>query len=216
MKKLLAVFLGLSLVLTGCGQQQKPKPISGTFNVVPEESNINFTSIKNQDIGVTGFFDQVSGSVSIPDNGNLNDVDGEITLSLSSLNSGLSVRDDRILEHFFETNPEGNDGENSKAVFTISSLTSETVKKLSTLNKSIKLSVLGTMKIHGESVKQSMNLLVTRTGDNEVRVTTRKPYVFNVKKFNMMEPLQKLMEVCGHGDLSLAVPIDINLTLRHA
>lgn len=216
MKRLVTVLVAVSVILAGCGQsRQQPKPITGKFNVVPSESNINFTSIKNQDVGVTGFFKDVTGTVTVPANGNINQATGKITLGLSSLNTGLSVRDERVLKHFFETNPEG-DGKNAEAVFTIESLDSENVQKLSSLNKSVKLTALGTMKIHGESVKQSMNLTVTRTGKDEVRVTTRKPYVFDIKKFNMVDPLKKLMEVCGHGDVSLAVPIEINLTLQHA
>lgn len=216
MKRLLTVLVAVSLVLTGCGQDQQPDPISGEFNVVPSESNINFTSIKNQDIGVTGFFEEVSGSVTVPDNGNVNETTGKITLSLTSLNTGLSVRDNRVIEHFFEVDTGTETADNDEAVFSISGLDSEKVKNISTLNKSRNLTAIGTMNIHGESVKQAMNLSVTRTAEDEVRVTTRKPYVFNIKKFNMVEPLQKLMEVCGHGDISLAVPLDINLTLRQS
>lgn len=219
MKRLLTVLVAVSLVLVGCGQgQQTSDTLSGDFKVVPSESNVNFTSIKNQDIGVTGFFDDISGNVTVPENGNINKTSGKITLSLTSLNSGLAVRDNRVLKHFFEvdTGTENPDPEKANAVFSISSLDSENVKKISSLNESKKLTVLGTMNIHGETVKQSMDLLVTRTGANEVRVTTRKPYVFNIEEFNMVEPLEKLMEVCGHGDVSLAVPLEINLTLRHA
>ncbi|MFB6344307.1 MAG: YceI family protein [bacterium] len=216
MKRFISLILVCSIALVGCSQQQDLQPISGSFKVVPEESNINFTSIKNQDIGVSGFFDSVSGKITVPDNGNITKANGKISLGLTSLNTGLSVRDKRVLKHFFETEPDNPDAKNSSAVFSVKSLETEDINKLKELHDSVKVTAVGEMNLHGQTVKQAMELTVTRTGKNQVRATTRKPYVFNVKKFNMVKPLEKLMEVCGHGDLSMAVPITIDLTLREA
>jgi len=218
--RVLFLLLSLAVMLPACRQKkqdtkQKLNPLSGTYEVVTDDSYVSFTSIKNHEIPVSGKFEQVSGSISIPKADSPEQSTGKFTLDLTSLDTGVDQRDQNILEFFFEA--VGDNIVSKQATFELGPM--KATRKLSSpvkLNKPFTLITNGKMSVHGKELDQKMNLTVTRTASNRIQVSTRKPYAFEIKAFEMTEPLNNMMDECDHGAISNAVPIQINLVLQKA
>ncbi|MFB6346037.1 MAG: YceI family protein [bacterium] len=211
MKRFASFFLiSIIVLMAGCGQNRSTLPISGTYQVNSDASTVRFTSIKNKDLAVTGRFSTVKGTITVPDDGKISQAKGSMKLDLSSLNTGLDIRNKRIIETFFQV-PEQKSYR--YATFTFSSVNSQ-ANKLEKLHDPIKLSVSGTMKLVGKKVKTTIPLKVTRTGQKTIRVTSQTPWVLSIKEFGLEKALDALMKVCGHNDVSDAVPLSFDLQLR--
>lgn len=216
----IAVLALVSLMVTfvSCGQgTQNPtadlKKISGTYTVNSSVSQVSFSSIKNNDFPVTGYFTDLSGKIEIP-KGNLSKTNGRISLDLTTLDTGNDGRDENVLTHFFEVESENEDDENyNSATFVIDQIDSPK-DSLKVLNKTVSLSASGDMSLHGTTKKEVLELDVVRTGKNVIQVRTRKPYSLSIESFEMQKQLKKLMKVCGHDNVGDGVPIHLSLTLQ--
>ncbi|MFB6347060.1 MAG: YceI family protein [bacterium] len=204
-----AIFVGCLLFLSGCGSSQELQPISGTYEVNSSASSVKFTSIKNGDLAVTGKFNKVQGSVTIPSDGALSGSRGSFKLDLSSIETGLDVRNQNIVDTFFRIP--------SNKQFRYASFSFDSVKtqqsRLTNTNSPTEVGASGSMTLAGETVDTFVPLRVTRTGEDTLRITSRTPWVLSIKKFGLSGPLQALMEVCGHKDVSDAVPLTFDLQL---
>ena len=66
--------------------------------------------------------------------------------------------------------------------------------------------------LHGESRPIPMSVVVARTGDNSLLVTSEKPVVVNAPEFKLAEGVEALREVAGLPSISLAVPVSFVLS----
>lgn len=219
--RLLVLILALAFLVPACerkkpdagaeSQKKKLTPLSGTYQVDGDDSYVSFTSIKNHHLPVSGRFDGVSGSITIPDKSPEKST-GTFTLDLTTLDTGLKERDTNILQYFFEAIGDSVVGE--KATFSIGPMKAkDEVTSPLPLNKPVRLIANGKMKVHDKKLSQKLLLTVTRTAEERIQVTTRDPYVFEIEKFEMVEPLNKLMEVCDHDAVSKIVPIQLHIVL---
>ncbi|MFB6264485.1 MAG: YceI family protein [Bradymonadaceae bacterium] len=205
----------------GKAEPEKPPALAGTYTVDEPNSSVSFTSIKNGDLGVTGFFTDIGGEVQVDEN--VTDSSGELTVDLTTLSTGVKVRDKRVLKHFFEVvtgddkaEGEGKSGESGTVRFTIDELKKIDGAELKKIGNPVRFDAVGEVAIHGTEKKQTFHLEATRLDGDTIRVETFKPYVFSIEAFEMTKPLKKMMEVCGHKDISDAVPIHIELRLTRA
>ena len=149
-----------------------------------EASTVSFVSTKAINVAEVHRFGELSGSV---------DADGQVMVSigLASVDTAIELRDQRMREMLFQTDQ-----------FT-----------LATVSAKVDAAALeGIVSLHGESRPIPMSVVVARTGDNSLLVTSEKPVVVNAPEFKLAEGVEALREVAGLPNISLAVPVSFVLS----
>ncbi len=98
MKKLLKLFtltLALAFTQVSFGAAHEKKAM-GEMTLDNSLSSLSFVSVKKGTTGEVHTIDKLSGSLSV-------EGDLLVTLDLSSVNTKIAIRDERMQEHLFET-----------------------------------------------------------------------------------------------------------------
>jgi hypothetical protein len=82
------------------------------------------------------------------------------------------------------------------------------------LDRPFYLTAIGDLSAYETTKSQKTQLTVTRLAEDRVLVTTREPIGFTIDKYGMVDPLNKMMEVCGHGAISNVVPTQFYLVFK--
>lgn len=192
MKLYKMMFLTLSLT---------PALALADWNLDSEASSFNFVSIKKNSVGELHRFKTLSGSINLQGEANL-------TLDLSSIDSGIAIRDERMKEHLFETNkfPSAE----VSVVFDKDLLSKLKVGAPEVWN------VTASIALHGVTVKRPMALSVLKTSMGGITVNTQQPVIVTATDFGMDGGVAKLQELAGLPSISLAVPITATLVFNAA
>ncbi len=218
--RLTVLLLAFACLLSACKKQdggstqkkEKLAPLAGTYTVDSNASQVSFTTVKNHELSVSGKFKNISGSIEVPKDDTPDKSTGTIIIDVASLNTGSQERDQNILEHFFEA--VGDNVVSENITFTLGPMKAKgTVESPLEINKPVELIANGELKIHKTTKSQQFRLTVTRVGPNRILITNSDPYVFDINKFKMADPLKKLMEVCDHGAVSNIVPVQLHIVL---
>ena len=161
------------------------------------KSALSFVSTKAINVAEVHRFTDLSGGI---------DSQGrvDIMIGLTSVDTGIELRDDRMRDMLFETEQHG-----------LANVSAQVdMGRLERLDPgdSMELTVEGILELHGESRPLVMEVLATRSGDNRMLVTTRKPIVVNAPDFNLGEGVEALREIAGLPSISLAVPVSFVLS----
>lgn len=162
-----------------------------------EASTLSFVSTKAVNVAEVHEFAKLEGGV---------DAEGrvEISISLSSVDTGIEIRDDRMREMFFETE-----------TFALATMTAKVdVAMLESLaaGDSIAVTVDGELSLHGEAVPLEFDVVIARTGESRLLVMSEKPVVVNAPLFDLADGVERLREVAGLPSISTAVPVSFVLS----
>jgi len=157
-------------------------------------SSLNFVSVKKGSVGEVHTIDKLSGSLS--DDGNL-----VVKLDLSSVNTGIDIRNERMLEHLFETK--------NNPIATISAKISggRSTNEISTITGTLSLD------LHGIKKDIEFNVVAVKSGDNLV-VSSAKPIIIQASDFGLVAGIQKLQELAKLPSIATAVPVNFVLVFK--
>lgn len=213
--RLSAFLLPATLVLAACSPSADKSPAelhkaapletaaqssaSSRLTLVPEASRLSFVSIKNNAITEVHRFNQLSGSVS-------HDGMASLEVELSSVDTGIEIRDQRMREMLFETTlyPQ------ARVSLKVDS------QMLAALQPGEfeRLETQATLALHALSASVPAQLRVTRVDAQHYLVTSEQPVVVNVAAFNLLEGLEKLREVAGLQAIATAAPVTFTLLFK--
>jgi len=145
-------------------------------------ARINFISIKNNTIGETHGFEHIEGL--IDHTGKV-----EITIDLSSVNTGIDIRNDRMREFLFVTND-----------FPKAKLSTQVdVKKLEALvvGKAAVEEINLLVDLHGQQQAISINAGLVKTTDGAIHVEALSPVLLQASQFGLLGGIAKLQELAG-------------------
>lgn len=129
-----------------------------------------------------------------------------MSISLASVDTSIELRDDRMREMLFETE--------RFAAATVSAKVDAAALDGMEPGQSMHLTVEGNLSLHGESRPLPMDLVIARTGDHMLLVTSEKPVVVNAPEFKLAEGVEALREIAGLPSISTAVPVSFVLTFN--
>jgi|TARA_B110000196_G_C21048568_1_gene616147 polyisoprenoid-binding protein YceI len=190
MKKIAFCFLLASCMAT---------PTSASWTLDGSNSTLSFISTKAINVAEVHSFGALAGSVN--DAGEV-----EITIDLTSVDTGIEIRDDRMQEMLFDT------ASFSSAVIT----TSVDMGLLSELamGESSAASVGGELALHGHTVPLTFDVLITRTSESGLLVVSKQPVVISAAQFGLAEGVDSLREIAGLPSISVAVPVSFVLSFN--
>lgn len=162
--------------------------LAGEWQLDPGASSVSFVSIKNGGIGESHGFDVVSGRVGA--GGQV-----RIEIDLSSVRTGIPIRDERMQTLLFET------GSHPTAVVT---------GLVDPLGRG-HIEVAAVLELHGVSVPLELDLRVGEDTDGGVRVTSVAPVIVSAPDFGLGAGIERLREIAGLQRIATAVPVSLDL-----
>jgi len=174
-------------------------PAFSAYQLDNQLSSLSFISIKKGDIAEVHQFNQLAGSVD--DNGKVS-----FSIDLSSVNTNIPIRDDRMKEHLFNIN-----------VFPKATFNAQLdMTKLSAIQvgSSGVMKLTGDINLHGQTQKVMLEVLVANLSDNKLVVSSMKPVIINAQRFALVDGVKKLQELAGLPSISNAVPLSFVLSFK--
>ncbi|RDX35342.1 YceI family protein [Kangiella sp. HD9-110m-PIT-SAG06] len=194
---LLKPFVAVAFIaLAACSSDEQTQEKAQTnWSVVKSQSEIKFSSTKNGDIKEEHSFANFEGDISSH---------GEVivTIDLSSVDTNIEIRDERLQKHVFNTEQTPN------AV-----INADIDPELLTTKKETTTSVNGTLTLVGKTSEFQANLVVAPSKNNLV-VKTQQPIMLSVKDLGIKQGIDKLQEIAGLQSISDEVPVTLSLTIK--
>ena len=167
------------------------------WQLVQENSSIKFSSTKKEHVvehhQFTGFSSQI-------------DANGKITMTvdLSSVDTGIAIRDTRMKDFLFEVNK-----------FAHASFTS--AKSMKALLKGFKVgqvsrgTLQGELSLHGKVKTVAIDYLLTPLSEHSFTVVSTEPLLIKAADFELVNGIQKLQELAGLPSIGRTVPVSFAL-----
>ncbi len=178
--------LGLSLSLS-----------AHAWTINPENSSVNFTTIKKTNLGETHRFTDFSGNI---DNGR-----ATIVIKPDSIDSRVPIRDERMREFLFKTE-----------VYPTIEVSADVTSTLTELEQgtSTLVAIPATLAMHGVSEKITLNVRVDTLSDKRLSVSSSEPVLVRAATFNMVEGIQKLSSLVNGLHITESVPVSFSLVFE--
>lgn len=182
-----AVF-GLGLALAAASAQ------AGSWTLESGSSKLAFGSVKSNEIGEVHNFKSIDGKVA---------KDGTVTLGidLSSVETNIDIRNERMVEHVFKNAPRAT----VTANIDMSAL--ESLK----VGESKVMEAEGIVSLVGTDVDLFGDLFVMRLAEDKVMVTTDSMIFLSTVDAGIDSGVDKLMELASLPIITRAVPVTMRL-----
>ena len=167
------------------------------WQINPDLSQVNFTTIKADHVAETHRFKSVKGNLT---------AEGELSISidLASVDTLIPIRDERMQNILFQTE-----------LFPVATFTATIdpglIDSLSVGNSQI-VDVTGQLTIRDQVQTVTFKTLATRVKARAVLVTTVQPAILNAGSFALVDGVNQLKEIAGLPSISHAVPLTFTIT----
>jgi len=162
-------------------------------------SSVNFVSTKAIDIAELHHFLQLVGRVS--DNGK-----AVLTIELASVETGIPIRNERMLEMLFETR--------KFPLATVRSKIDMDIVNAIATGASQNMAIELELDLHGVRVDIAANVVVVKLDDKTLMVSSAGPVILNASTVELSEGIEALREVASLPSIGNAVPVSFILTFK--
>lgn len=188
MKKFVVIFL-LYFVSFG---------LKAEWKLVNDNSIINFISVKKSKIGEVHHFKSLSGS--------LKDGQALVNIDLSSVDTNIEIRNERLKKFLFEVSK----FPNATIAAAIDTKSLEALK----IGDSFKKDIVVKVSLHGITIEVQSLIRVIKLSDGSILVYSENPVVVNAVDFEMESGIQMLQKIAKLPVISSAVPITFSLRFQ--
>lgn len=171
------------------------------WSLDPDQSHVAFVSVKAAEIAEVHRFGPLSGGVSKA--GTV-----RVVIDLSTVETGVDIRNERMREMFFET------GTYPEATIT-ADLDPAAYERMNPSERSLETIEIS-LSLHGATATMPADVFVTRVGKDRVLVETAEPIVVRAADFGLGEGVEALREVAGLPSIAPEVPVTASLVFERA
>ena len=197
----------LALGLAACAEQAADAPeatepalvTEGTWTLDPAASRLSYVSIKAGEIAENNRFETLSGTVAA-------DGTAEVSIDLSSVNTGVDIRNERMRDIFFQV------ADNPAAVVT-AKLDPAAFAGLA-VGQSITRPLTATIALKGIESGIETEVLVTRAAADRVTVVPTAPVLISTDMFELTDELGELRSLAQLPSITPAVPVTFTLSFK--
>lgn len=192
--------IALFLVAACSKAPAEPEAVtSGEWSVDSEASRLSYVSIKSGDIAEVNRFEEISGSVSA--NG-----EAEIEIDLSSIKTGVDIRDERMREIFFTVADYPTATVNAQ-------INPEQFTDLE-VGESEQTTLEAELSLKGVETEFEAAVSVTRVSADRVLVVSDAPVVLDANALELGDGLSQLQELAGLPSITPAVPVSFSIAFE--
>lgn len=174
-------------------------PAHAEWQLNSDKSTLTFISTKAVDVAEVHKFTALNGGVDA--SGNVN-----VAISLTSVDTGIEIRDDRMREMLFET-------DTYKAATMTAQVDMALIENIGA-GQSMPMAIEGELALHGETMPLTFEVVVAKLAGGNLLVTSQKPVVVNAPLFKLSEGVEKLRAIAGLPNISAAVPVSFVLSFE--
>jgi polyisoprenoid-binding protein YceI len=189
MRILSILILSFSIIITA--------PAYSEWKVESSKSSLTFVSIKKDTVGENHRFKNFSGGIN--DKGLAN-----ISIDLSSVDTNIAIRDQRMAEYLFET------AKFAKANFSVQ-LNQNEIDVLASGSSKI-MSLKGSLDLHGQQQEVTVNVMVMKLSEKNMVVTTLQPIIIKAEDFSLVAGINKLKSLANLPSIAYTVPVSFVVT----
>jgi len=169
------------------------------WNLDSKSSSLSFVSTKAVDIAEVHRFTELAGRIS-------NKGKAVITIELASVETGILIRNERMLEMLFEVDKYPLATVRSKIdMDTIDTMSPGSSKQLTTELM---------LDLHGAQVAIDANVLVVKLEEDVLLVTSIEPIILNAGSADLAGGIEALREVASLPSIGSAVPVSFVLVFE--
>jgi len=189
MKQLRAIVIFLLISL--------PMATQAAWQLDNDASSVSFNSIKNGQVVESHYFKSINGSIEANQ--------ASISIDLSSVETAIGIRNERMQAMLFETG--------TYPVATITAiLDREGVAALqSKATSTLQLPI--TIELHGQEANATVPVLVTRSADR-ITVSSQRPVIIQASTFKLAAGIEALRKIAGLQSITLSVPVSFSLNFE--
>lgn len=188
--RILSIFiLSLSILITA--------PAYSAWTLDSSKSSLTFVSIKKGTVAENHRFKDFSGGIN--DKGLAN-----ISIDLSSVDTKIAIRDQRMAEHLFET------VKFAQANFSVQLNQNEIDAIASGSSKNMILK--GNLDLHGQQQEVTVSVMVMKLSEENMVVTTLQPVIIKAEDFALVAGINKLKSLANLPSIAYSVPVSFVLT----
>ncbi|WP_185967999.1 YceI family protein [Thalassotalea sp. PS06] len=174
-------------------------PTYAAWQSVDHSSSLSFISIKKNAIAETHEFKTFNATLS--DEGEV-----EVEIDLTSVATGIDIRDKRMREMLFETE------KFPKATLT-AKLPNGLLASL-TPGEMGQFTLDGKLELHGQTRVVSISCAVFMEAKDKLVVTSTKPTIVQAAEFSLLDGINQLREVAGLDTIASAIPVSFVLSME--
>jgi polyisoprenoid-binding protein YceI len=168
-----------------------------------EKSKLVFAMVKDRDVA-----NPVKANVMLRDGAlSLAAGSARMTIDLTTFDSQIPVRNERVRNFFFEVTATGWD----TAALTIPKLPDAALAALRDRKSVTRAVVEGDLKLHGKTARVSMTLDAGYGSAGELWVRSAIPVEVKVSDFDLTDNLRRLSSICMHDSIDDIVKVDVAL-----
>jgi polyisoprenoid-binding protein YceI len=164
-----------------------------------QPSSIHFLTSKNTHITEIHSFKKFDAFIS---NSGL----AKLTIDLTSVDTLIEIRNQRMQEHLFETSR-----------FSQASFEAKIPAAILTKAKNgqqTRFELEGKISLHGEQVPAHCQVMISPSKDNIITVTNITPILIDAGSFNLIAGINKLQELAGLKSIAYTVPLTFSLSFK--
>jgi polyisoprenoid-binding protein YceI len=166
------------------------------WELVDNESIVNYVSIKKSQVGEVNSFKKLNGS--IESNGNMS-----VDIDLASVETNIPIRNERMKTMLFEID--------SFSKATISAALDLKALDEMDIGETYKDSIGFNLSLHGVSKEMVTDVRVVKLAKNRILAISETPIIVNADQYKLLEGVKKLQEVANLPSISTAVPVTFSL-----
>ena len=188
--RILSIFiLSLSILITA--------PAYSAWKLDSSKSSLTFVSIKKGTVAENHHFKDFSGGIT--DNGLAN-----VSIDLSSVDTNIAIRDQRMAEYLFET------AKFAQANFSVQ-LNQNEIDAIAS-GSSKKMLLKGSLDLHGQQQELTVKVMVLKLSEKNMVVTTLQPIIIKAEDFALVAGVNKLKSLASLPSIAFSVPVSFVLT----
>ncbi|MCY4178793.1 MAG: YceI family protein [Litoreibacter sp.] len=165
-----------------------------SWTLDPALSNVSFGSIKNDYVGESHSFGDISGGVT--GNGQV-----EISLGLGSVQTNIDIRNERMIEHVFKNAPDAK----ITAEIDMSELDALAIGEATTIE------TFGTVALLGTDNELDAKLFVMRLSETQVMVASEGMVMLSTEDAGINAGIDVLQELAGLDSITRVSPVSLRL-----
>lgn len=169
------------------------------WELVNNESTVNYVSIKKSKVGEVSGFKQLKGS--IERNGKLS-----VDIDLGSVETNVPVRNERMKSMLFDV-----------ALFpaaTVSATLDVNALKKMKVGETYQKAMDFNLSLHGVSREMAAEVRVVKLVKNRILAMSVNPIIVNADQYDLVAGIEKLREVAKLPSISTAVPVTFSLVFE--
>ena len=166
------------------------------WQLIGNESSINFVSVKKSQIAETHHFKGLSGKIA-------DDGKASVKIDLASVETNIPIRNERMQQMLFDT-----------AKYASASINTQVeVDKLMALKPGQTMTIDSkvTVDLHGQQQTEPATLQVTGLQGDRILVTTSSAILLNAGNYQLLEGVERLRKIAGLDSISPIIPVTAKL-----